>query len=100
MSREPQDVEWFNGRIDAAKVREFARHDLRCAAVDEFFVCGPGTMGEDIPRALGELGAKGASTSSTSRRWPAGAAGAARRAKGAGAAGARPLPAECARSRS
>ncbi len=52
MSREPQDVEWFNGRIDAAKLREFARHDLRVAEVDEFFVCGPGTMGEDIPRAL------------------------------------------------
>ena len=59
MSREPQDVEWFNGRIDAAKIREFARHDLDVPAVDEFFVCGPGTMGEDIPRVLGELGAKG-----------------------------------------
>ncbi len=59
MSREPQDVEWFNGRIDAAKIREFARHDLDVPAVDEFFVCGPGAMGEDIARALGELGAKG-----------------------------------------
>jgi ring-1,2-phenylacetyl-CoA epoxidase subunit PaaE len=28
-------------------------------AVDEFFVCGPGSMGDDIPRVLGELGAKG-----------------------------------------
>ena len=59
MSREPQDAEWFNGRIDAAKLREFARHDLRVAEVDEFFVCGPGTMGEDIPRVLAELGAQG-----------------------------------------
>jgi ring-1,2-phenylacetyl-CoA epoxidase subunit PaaE len=59
MSREPQDAEWFNGRIDAAKLREFARHDLRVADVEEFFVCGPGTMGEDIPRALAELGAHG-----------------------------------------
>ena len=59
MSREPQDVEWFNGRIDAAKIREFARHGLDVPAVDEFFVCGPGSMGEDIPRVLGELGAKG-----------------------------------------
>jgi len=59
MSREPQDVEWFNGRIDAAKIRVFARHGLDVPAVDEFFVCGPGSMGEDIPRALGELGAKG-----------------------------------------
>ena len=30
-----------------------------CRAVDEFFVCGPGTMGEDVPRVLGELGAQG-----------------------------------------
>jgi ring-1,2-phenylacetyl-CoA epoxidase subunit PaaE len=59
MSREPQDVEWFNGRIDAAKIREFARHDLQVPAVDDFFVCGPGAMGEDVTRVLGELGAKG-----------------------------------------
>lgn len=59
MSREPQDVDWFNGRIDAAKLREFARHDLRVSEVDEFFVCGPGTMGEDVPQALAALGARG-----------------------------------------
>jgi ring-1,2-phenylacetyl-CoA epoxidase subunit PaaE len=59
MSREPQDVEWFNGRIDARKVREFARHGLSVPEVDEFFVCGPGSMGEDIPRVLAELGARG-----------------------------------------
>jgi ring-1,2-phenylacetyl-CoA epoxidase subunit PaaE len=59
MSREPQDAEWFNGRIDPVKVREFARHDLRVAEIDEFFVCGPGSMGEDVPRALAELGARG-----------------------------------------
>ena len=59
MSREPQDAEWFNGRIDAAKLREFARHDLRVGEIDEFFVCGPGTMGEDLPRELAQLGAKG-----------------------------------------
>ncbi|HEU4517398.1 MAG TPA: 2Fe-2S iron-sulfur cluster-binding protein, partial [Steroidobacteraceae bacterium] len=59
MSREPQDADWFNGRIDAAKLGEFARHDLAVAEVDEFFVCGPGTMGEDVPRALADLGARG-----------------------------------------
>lgn len=59
MSREPQDVEWLNGRIDAAKLGAFARHDLDVAAVDEFFVCGPGTMGEDLPPALAALGARG-----------------------------------------
>ena len=59
MSREPQDVEWFNGRIDATKLREFARYDLRVGEVDEFFVCGPGSMGEDVPEALAALGARG-----------------------------------------
>jgi len=59
MSREPQDVEWFNGRIDAAKIREFARHDLAVPEFDEFFICGPGTMGEDVQGALESLGARG-----------------------------------------
>lgn len=59
MSREPQDVEWFNGRIDAAKIREFARYDLDVPAIDEFFICGPGTMAEDLQVALAGLGAKG-----------------------------------------
>ncbi len=59
MSREPQDVEWFNGRIDAAKIREFARHDLAVPDIDEFFVCGPGDMADAVQAALAELGARG-----------------------------------------
>lgn len=59
MSREPQDVEWFNGHLDAAKIREFARHDLDVPAIDEFFICGPGTMADDLQAALAGLGAKG-----------------------------------------
>jgi ring-1,2-phenylacetyl-CoA epoxidase subunit PaaE len=59
MSREPQEFDWLNGRIDADKLRAFARHDLDVPAIDEFFVCGPGTMGEDLPPALAALGARG-----------------------------------------
>ena len=59
MSREPQEVEWFNGRIDTAKIREFARHDLAVADLDEFFICGPGTMAATVQAALSELGARG-----------------------------------------
>jgi ring-1,2-phenylacetyl-CoA epoxidase subunit PaaE len=59
MSREPQEVEWFNGRIDAAKIREFARHDLAVAEIDEFFICGPGTMAATVQSALSEQGARG-----------------------------------------
>jgi ring-1,2-phenylacetyl-CoA epoxidase subunit PaaE len=59
MSREPQDVGLFNGRIDAGKVREFARGALDAAATDEFFVCGPGDMAEQVQSALVALGATG-----------------------------------------
>ena len=59
MSREPQDIDWLNGRIDAEKLRRFARHDLEVPEVDEFFVCGPGTMGEEVSGALAGLGARG-----------------------------------------
>jgi ring-1,2-phenylacetyl-CoA epoxidase subunit PaaE len=59
MSREPQDVERLNGRIDAGKLRAIAGQDLDVPAIDEFFVCGPGAMGEDLARSLAALGAKG-----------------------------------------
>ena len=59
MSREPQDVELFNGRIDAARVTEFARYGLAVAAADEFFLCGPGTMSDEVQAALATLGAGG-----------------------------------------
>lgn len=60
MTREPQDAEIFNGRIDGAKVRQFVgARVLDVDAVDEFFLCGPGTMVDDLQRTLGELGVKG-----------------------------------------
>ncbi len=59
MSREPQDIELFNGRIDADKVAAFAGREFDPAAVDEYFICGPGTMVEDVQRALAGLGVTG-----------------------------------------
>lgn len=60
MTREPQDAEIFNGRIDGAKLRQFVGAKvLDVDAVDEFFLCGPGTMVDELQRTLGELGAKG-----------------------------------------
>lgn len=56
MSREPQEVELYNGHIDAARVREFARTLFRAPQVREFFVCGPGDMIEQVTGALRELG--------------------------------------------
>ena len=59
MSREPQDVELFNGRIDAARLQALARSEFDPRAVDEFFLCGPGSMVRDLTAALQELGATG-----------------------------------------
>ncbi|MBX3703891.1 MAG: 2Fe-2S iron-sulfur cluster binding domain-containing protein [Steroidobacteraceae bacterium] len=59
MSREPQDVALFNGRIDGARLREFARLDLDVPGTDEFFICGPGTMAGELQSALADLGATG-----------------------------------------
>jgi ring-1,2-phenylacetyl-CoA epoxidase subunit PaaE len=60
MSREPQDIELFNGRLTAAKIRELAQACvLDPARTDEFFLCGPGSMVEDLNATLRDLGATG-----------------------------------------
>ena len=56
MSREPQEVELYNGRIDAGRVRDFARTLFTPADVTEYFVCGPGNMIDDVSGALRTLG--------------------------------------------
>jgi ring-1,2-phenylacetyl-CoA epoxidase subunit PaaE len=55
MSREPQEVELYNGRIDAARVRRFAATLFRPREVREYFVCGPGDMIEQVSSTLREL---------------------------------------------
>jgi ring-1,2-phenylacetyl-CoA epoxidase subunit PaaE len=55
MSREPQEVELYNGRIDAARVRQFATKLFRPEEVREYFVCGPGDMIEQVSAALREI---------------------------------------------
>ena len=56
MSREPQEAELYNGRIDAQRVRQLAATLFAAPQVAEFFVCGPGDMIEQVSRALRELG--------------------------------------------
>jgi ring-1,2-phenylacetyl-CoA epoxidase subunit PaaE len=56
MSREPQEVALYNGRIDAARVRQFAAALFRAQEVSEYFVCGPGDMIEQVSTTLRELG--------------------------------------------
>jgi ring-1,2-phenylacetyl-CoA epoxidase subunit PaaE len=55
MSREPQEVKLYNGRVDAARVRELARSLFKPDQVSEYFVCGPGDMIEQVSGALRDL---------------------------------------------
>jgi ring-1,2-phenylacetyl-CoA epoxidase subunit PaaE len=55
MSREPQEVELYNGRVDASRVRELARKLFKADQVAEFFVCGPGDMIDQVSGVLREL---------------------------------------------
>jgi ring-1,2-phenylacetyl-CoA epoxidase subunit PaaE len=52
MSREPQEVELYNGRVDAARVNELARTVFQADQVAEYFLCGPGDMIEQVTAAL------------------------------------------------
>jgi len=55
MSREPQQTEWLNGRIDAAKIRELARHMAEVSSADEYLICGPGDMVDEVRTAIKAL---------------------------------------------
>ena len=56
MSREPQEMEIYNGRLDGEHVRQLARAFFTPAAVAEYFVCGPGDMMDSVSHALRDLG--------------------------------------------
>ena len=51
-TREEQEVELFNGRIDAAKVQAFLDVLIPPDGIDEAFVCGPASMIDDVEAAL------------------------------------------------
>jgi ring-1,2-phenylacetyl-CoA epoxidase subunit PaaE len=55
MSREPQHTEWLNGRIDGGKVRELARHMAELSSADEYLICGPGDMVDEVRNAIKTL---------------------------------------------
>lgn len=56
LSREPQDVELFAGRIDRQKVADLCRGLCPPDQVDAFFLCGPGSMIADASTALKDAG--------------------------------------------
>lgn len=57
LSREVQDADLFNGRIDADKVDALSRGLIQVGAVDHFFICGPEPMASDVKAKLEALGA-------------------------------------------
>jgi ring-1,2-phenylacetyl-CoA epoxidase subunit PaaE len=56
LSREPQEVELFSGRLDAAKLRALLPITLEVNAVDHWWLCGPFGMVTDAIDVLTELG--------------------------------------------
>jgi ring-1,2-phenylacetyl-CoA epoxidase subunit PaaE len=56
LSREPQEVELFNGRLDAAKLRSLLPVTVDVASVDHWWLCGPFGMVEDAIGLLREFG--------------------------------------------
>jgi ring-1,2-phenylacetyl-CoA epoxidase subunit PaaE len=55
MSREPQHTELLNGRIDCKKVAELAQQLEEISSADEYLICGPGDMVDEVRNALKAL---------------------------------------------
>ncbi|MFC4348509.1 1,2-phenylacetyl-CoA epoxidase subunit PaaE [Kordiimonas lipolytica] len=56
LSQEENDIELFNGRLDGKKVKDLLGRIVPVDAIDEAYVCGPGTMIEEVTAALVEEG--------------------------------------------
>ncbi len=56
LSREQQDIELFNGRIDKAKCGQLLDHWLDLASIDAAFICGPQDMMLQVSETLRERG--------------------------------------------
>jgi ring-1,2-phenylacetyl-CoA epoxidase subunit PaaE len=57
LSREPQDIELFSGRITGERIAELARRGLISPLdADGIFICGPGAMIDDVSASLQALG--------------------------------------------
>ncbi|WP_245152280.1 1,2-phenylacetyl-CoA epoxidase subunit PaaE [Allopusillimonas soli] len=56
MSREHQEIELFNGRLDGDKVRQLLASWVDPVGLDAAFVCGPQDMTESVTQALKDAG--------------------------------------------
>ncbi len=52
LSREPQDIDLFNGRIDREKCDELLQHWVDPADIDVAYICGPQSMMEAVSESL------------------------------------------------
>jgi ring-1,2-phenylacetyl-CoA epoxidase subunit PaaE len=52
MSREPMDIDLFNGRIDGAKCEQLFDHWIELDDIDTVFLCGPESMTEEVRKTL------------------------------------------------
>jgi ring-1,2-phenylacetyl-CoA epoxidase subunit PaaE len=59
LSREPQEVELFSGRLDAARLRRLLPAMCDVGGVDHWWLCGPFGMVTDATAVLTELGVPG-----------------------------------------
>jgi ring-1,2-phenylacetyl-CoA epoxidase subunit PaaE len=55
-SREQQDIELLNGRIDQAKCEQLFRHWIDITGVETTFICGPEEMARGVAAALDAAG--------------------------------------------
>jgi ring-1,2-phenylacetyl-CoA epoxidase subunit PaaE len=60
LSREPQEVELFSGRLDAARLTELLPVTVDVPGVDHWWLCGPFSMVTDAISVLRALGVDGA----------------------------------------
>lgn len=56
LSREKQDIELLDGRIDHGKLERMLTHILPAAEIDHAFICGPGGLIEETKTTLVRLG--------------------------------------------
>ena len=52
LSRQPQEVDLFNGRIDAAKVQAFTNHLVPISSISQSLICGPNSMIDEVAQTL------------------------------------------------
>lgn len=52
LSREHQDIDLFNGRIDHAKCEQLFDHWIDASTIDAAYICGPRSMMEDVSETL------------------------------------------------